>query len=61
MSAMSSLGKSQMLNSQIIGYRFAYRFMLFSLVALCFFVQTINKKKSIQFLKSITTSVKMLL
>jgi hypothetical protein len=68
MSAMSSLGKSQMLIAQslhIIIALVAFRLSLFSLLSLLFslFVRAINKlqTKSNQFLKSITTSIKMLL
>jgi hypothetical protein len=68
MSAMISLGKLQMLSSQawhIIIALVAFRLSLFSLLSLLFslFDRTINKwqKKRNQFLKSITTSIKMLL
>jgi hypothetical protein len=59
---MSSLGKSQMLGEQASHIIIIYRLLLFAF-AYRSFVQTINKivKKRNQFLKSITTSIKMLL
>jgi len=62
---MSSLGKSQMLSSQAWHIIIAYRSFRLSLLSFRFslFDRAINKwqKKSNQFLKSITTSIKMLL